>query len=215
MQHNRSDYQGGTITCAACGKVVQVSPSELTYRRFCSPECRRSVPFKIQKSQEQRFWEKVTKAADCWLWTASLTSNGYGQLSNRNGRPPLIASRLSWQIHNGPIPEGLHVLHHCDTPACVNPAHLFLGSAAINAADKVSKGRARGGSLKGEFNPQSKLTAAQVLAIHADPRPAWIVAKEYSVSKTAIKDVRSGKTWKGSATRSPAGASGSTYGAPT
>ncbi len=95
---------------------------------------------------EQRFWAKVRKTPTCWLWTASRRNKGYGAFAyTKDG--VLIqdrAHRYSWTIHRGPIPEGLFVLHNCpggDNPACVNPAHLFLGTNRINVEDMVRKGR--------------------------------------------------------------------------
>ncbi len=80
----------------------------------------------------------------CWLWTRSVNDRGYGQVYPKGKRNPEKAHRYSWQIHNGTIPAGLHVLHHCDTPACVNPAHLYLGTRSENMREAVSKGRHRG-----------------------------------------------------------------------
>jgi hypothetical protein len=92
---------------------------------------------------EDRFWSKVEIGDDCWLWTAATTHDGYGLLGRPGGRGMVTVHRLAWVIAFGPIPTGMHVLHTCDTPPCVNPAHLWLGTNADNIADKVAKGRAR------------------------------------------------------------------------
>lgn len=94
------------------------------------------------RTMEERFWEKVEKSDGCWLWTGS-TISGYGYLHSGDKlvRKPLRAHRASWAIHHGPIPDGLWVLHHCDTPLCVRPDHLFLGDRRANMLDAARKGR--------------------------------------------------------------------------
>lgn len=91
---------------------------------------------------EVRFWKYVAKSDGCWLWTASTNHWGYGQLSCP-GRSYLRAHRLSYEMHVGPIPDGLFVCHRCDVPACVRPDHLFLGTPKDNVDDMVAKGRHR------------------------------------------------------------------------
>lgn len=91
---------------------------------------------------EERFWSKVAIGStnECWLWQASLGSTGYGQFNT--GRSMAKAHRIAWELGNkGLIPADLMVCHHCDTPACVNPAHLFLGTQTDNMRDCFAKGR--------------------------------------------------------------------------
>ena len=129
---------------------------------------------------EQRFWAKVRKTASCWIWTASKRNKGYGAFAyTRDGK--MIhdrAHRYSWEIHNRPIPDGLFVLHNCpggDNPACVNPAHLFLGTKAVNNADTIAKGRYNHSRLKGdqsnyprgEKHPNARLTAEDIIGIRS------------------------------------------------
>jgi HNH endonuclease len=102
----------------------------------------------------ERFWSKVDKSGDCWVWTGSRDLKGYGKINI--GCTPTLAHRVSWQIKSGDIPEGLFVLHRCDNPPCVNPAHLFIGTAGDNVQDMMSKGRQRKGWIRcGKGHPMS------------------------------------------------------------
>jgi hypothetical protein len=99
----------------------------------------------------ERFWSRVNKAGPfpepkpyritgrCWLWTGATNDAGYGQLRTNNAIE--YAHRMSWEIHHGQITDGLFVCHRCDTPACVNPEHLFLGTHTQNVRDMLAKGR--------------------------------------------------------------------------
>lgn len=95
---------------------------------------------------EPRFWAKVQKGTDCWVWIGACSSFGYGSLSIKGAKK--VAHRFAWERANGPIPAGLYVLHRCDNPRCVRVEHLFLGSKAENTADKIAKGR--GGNFRRE-----------------------------------------------------------------
>jgi hypothetical protein len=91
-----------------------------------------------------RFWEKVDRRGDdeCWNWTAGRNRWGYGKFSPRTPGH-MGAHRFSAMLHFGMFDLRLLVLHHCDNPACVNPAHLYLGTDADNARDKRVRGRSR------------------------------------------------------------------------
>ena len=103
-----------------------------------------------------------------------------------------LAHRVSYELHIGPISHGLHCLHKCDNPACVNPAHLFLGTNADNMRDRDAKGRV----CRGEDHADAKLTEKQVLAIRADNRPQRMIAEGYSISLTAVNQIKKRKTWQ-------------------
>lgn len=96
------------------------------------------------RTLEERFWEKVDKSGECWVWTAKAKSAfGYGMLQRgARGEGLVMAHRLSYELHFGPIPNGLCVLHSCDNPPCVRPDHLHLGTKADNMREKVERGRA-------------------------------------------------------------------------
>jgi hypothetical protein len=91
------------------------------------------------RTPEQRFWEKVDQSGNCWLWTAGCDRDGYGVFrhESRQWRAP----RVAWTLTHGDIPEGMVVMHACDNPPCVNPAHLSIGTYQDNARDAVRKGR--------------------------------------------------------------------------
>lgn len=111
----------------------------------------------------------------------------------------LKAHRVSWELHNGAIPEGMVVMHICDNPPCVNPIHLRLGTVADNMADMRMKARGVITHHTGERNPASKLTATQVREMrerHAGGESMHGLARRYGVHRKTVSDILQGKTWR-------------------
>lgn len=141
-----------------------------------------------------RFWRKVNKADACWLWKGRPGNKGYGRFSigGRGSNVIVMAHRFSYEITFGMTPGELCVCHRCDTPACVNPAHLFLGTKADNNADMIRKGR----HPLGDRHHRRKLNSEQVKAIRKDARPQSAIAAEYKVHQSTISFIKSGRYWK-------------------
>lgn len=137
----------------------------------------------------ERFWAKVQITPGCWEWTASLHTQGYGQIGV--GRVPRLAHRVSYEMHNGPIPEGLVVRHKCDNKLCVNPDHLELGTHADNSRDAMERGRLP----YGERNPQTRLTAKQVEEIKAlrGQERQHVTATRFGVTQAHVSNIQIGK----------------------
>ena len=98
-----------------------------------------------QRTLEERFWSYVDRGNGCWIWRGTRDAYGYGELSSKTvdeRKTMLKAHRLAFLFTHGNCPENLHVLHSCDNPACVNPAHLRLGTARDNMHDMIERGRA-------------------------------------------------------------------------
>lgn len=152
-----------------------------------------------QRRDAARFWAKVDRSGppgSCWTWTASRRGGlGYGSYRSR-GRL-CSAHRFSWQLVHGQVPDGICVLHRCDVPSCVNPAHLFLGTHRDNTNDKVAKGRQA--RVRGERHGLSKLTAPRVIEIRARlalGANQYDLASAYGVSQPTISQVARGVTWR-------------------
>lgn len=145
-----------------------------------------------------RFWAKVDKrgADECWLWLWFRNRKGYGRVrSGGKSRAMLLVHRVSWEVANGPIPDGICVCHRCDVPACVNPAHLFLGTQADNVADMLAKGRGGYKAPRGERNGRAKLTDAQVREIRASEGSQMAIAARFGIGEATVSKIRNGKRW--------------------
>ncbi len=185
-------------------------------------------------STAERFWPMVDpygptqphtpELGRCWEWIGCRDKNGYGKTRDAD-KSHIRTHRVSWILHNGPIPEGLWVLHRCDNPPCVRPDHLWLGTAKDNSEDMFKKGRAiirpirqppvraaqhyyRGDDhfsrsrpellARGERNGSVRLTEAQVINIRARIAAGerrQPIADEHGIAITTISALVRRETW--------------------
>lgn len=188
-----------TKVCQYCNSEFLIRPDcRIKTIKFCSPKCRNKSKVLDESTCEirlsLRFYKNIIISDDCWGWSGTIM-NGYGKLQVKNRQ--ILAHRYSWQIHNGPIPFGLHVLHHCDNPPCSNPKHLFLGTDKDNSDDKLKKGR--GNHLKGENAPCNVLTNSQVgeikILLSTTNISQYKLAKIFNVHKSTINNIQSDRGW--------------------
>ncbi len=181
---NESGGVGGA--CATCG-----SPCE---RKYCGIDCYRAV--QRSGSDEERFWSKVRKSEGCWLWTASRfggrRGKRYGQFSATvNGvRKTIYAHIFSYELHHGPVPEGLEVLHSCNNGLCVRGDHLSAGTHAQNVKDA-----ARDGLYHVPRPTAQKLTDEQVeemIRLVQGGMLRYRVAERFGVSKAYVTRLMQG-----------------------
>ena len=174
------------------------------WRRHGDPEV--VGPFRVpphgpRRGLAQRWSEKVHVSPGCWEWKGARNEKGYGLIwtGSKLGK----AHRVSWELHFGPIPDGLSVLHHCDNPPCVRPDHLWIGTSADNAQDRQAKGRQNRAPGDLRKNPprgekaRHKLTEAQVLEIRrrAGTTTNAALSREYGVPAMQIGMIISRRSW--------------------
>lgn len=145
---------------------------------------------------EQRFWARVLKTEACWLWQR-VSRGGYGQMNI--DRKLIGAHRYSWELHYGPIPEGLWVLHKCDNRACVRPDHLFVGTPKDNVDDMWAKGRVKFNPRLGSDNGMAKLKEEDVkllLDLHKRKIPHRVIARILKTTRSNVSIIAAGRGWK-------------------
>lgn len=147
------------------------------------------------KNPDDAFNARIKKNTNngCIEWTGSSDQKGYGQL--RIDGKLIKAHRFAWSRVNGPIPEGMLVLHSCDNPKCVNVDHLRVGTHKDNMADMDDRNRRVNRQNKGEDCVGSKLTEDQVRQIRTDNRRQIDIADDYGISQSVVSKIKLYQTW--------------------
>jgi len=182
--------------CEHCGIRFLVKPFRIRKGegRFCSRPCRGKHLAIPPDVRFRRFISPPTEQG-CTLWTGSRFKEGYGHFGISRGVAS-YAHRFAWTLVHGPIPDGLFVLHRCDNPPCVNPDHLFLGTALDNAQDMIAKGR----GLRGEQLSWAKLTPSSVRLVReriaSGQSSVKELAEELGVARATVRRAAQGESWK-------------------
>jgi hypothetical protein len=196
--------------CETCKKEFVTRPSET--RKYCCLKCFKRPTSYPNRKKQYSFWataneeekisrykemfdRKVIKRDGCWGWRNPAGSSGYGYLGP-NGYV-VNAHRLSWIIHNGPIPENLWVLHKCNNPICSNPDHLYLGTPKDNTRDMILAGRS---NRNMQSSKNAKLTLEQAkeikILLATTDLSQYEIAKKFNVGRGTVQDIKRNKMWR-------------------
>ena len=148
-------------------------------------------PTKHEPKEYLDFYTEKSESG-CWIYTGTIDAYGYGVISL--GKKKLKAHRASYELSKGLIPQGLCVCHACDTRACVNPSHLFVGTPSENILDAFRKGR----NVKGSRHPTAKLSEeeARLILSMKGKHLQRTIADKFGVSPTTVHLILKGKRWK-------------------
>ena len=198
--------------CERCGEPFRVFPYQLRrgQGRFCSPRCNgNGTPLGLS----ERFFGKVNRQGPtpghvpelgpCWVWTGNRRSSGYGALWVPGTNRSVAAHRVSWELHHGAIPAGLVVMHRCDHPPCVNPAHLTVGTRSDNMRDMAAKGRQwqqrhperRRRGTRSHYAVTTEDAVRVMRRLVAYGVPALVVSGAFGLSVSAVRAAVEGLTW--------------------
>ena len=193
LNDTTQDVPYGYCHCG-CGQLAPVAPYSSKRLGWTKGRPIQYINGHYRPPISDRFWSRVDRSGDCWLWTGTIQHGGYGVL-RINGKT-MRAHRLAWEFEHGEIPENMVVMHICDNPRCVRVSHLRLGTQLDNIADRGSKER----QSHGDTHRKAKLTEADVIAIRrrfaqGDISQVAIAAK-YGVHHSTIRNIVLRVTWR-------------------
>lgn len=194
-------YASG-MSCATIAVVLNCNDETVRLRLIKLGIKRRPKTYRKPRpipSWEEYFSSKIKRSGECLLWTGFRDQTGYGRTDQSFAPDIHFAHRLSWFLSHGAFDLKLRVLHKCDTPSCVNPDHLWLGTQVDNIKDMCAKGRQRGISRFGEESPVAKLdneSVRKMRVIRAKQHtPFHKLAAQFGVSTMTAYRAVTGQSW--------------------
>lgn len=156
---------------------------------YCSIKCKASAQSGEREPLQDRVFRNVRKTEGCWFWDGLKNNLGYGRIRVK-GRT-VKAHRVMFELtHNVTLTPEQVIRHSCDTPSCVNPAHLLIGSQLDNIADMRERKRHAHGETS-----YAKLTTDQVKEIRGDSRSQTAIAQQYDICQQTVSDIKSKRIW--------------------
>lgn len=144
------------------------------------------------------FMQRVHVTDTCWLWMMSTNLKGYGFFWDPEQKKLVYAHRYAYELFVGPVPDDMLVCHTCDTPPCVHPEHLFLGTNTDNMQDMISKGRSP--VRAGVSNPRARLTEDDVHMIRSLYKNERVsqsqIARAYGIAQQTVSAIVTRTNWQ-------------------
>lgn len=161
---------------------------------YFAPQRRSKTDQRGLPIRQHVFESKFVKSDGCWVWIGATNSGGYGSYGKRN------AHRASYELYNGPIPDGAHVCHSCDNRLCVRPDHLWLGTSKQNMQDCKNKGRMKmPPRYVGSGHPEAKMNEDKVRAVRMEVSGGMAkraAARKYGIDRATLRSILEGRTWR-------------------
>lgn len=197
MRDNHRNYNVN-LKCLICGNKFNPHSGRENTSKYCSMTCNGAASkgkSRLGNCPKDIILNSISidNNSKCWIWKRSKTESGYGIVCINGIK--MRAHRLSYEVFNNVIIGSLFACHRCDNPSCVNPEHIFLGTAKDNFLDMRKKGRFNPKPTIGESHKLSKLKKDDIPIIRDRNLSYKYLMERFGISRSLIGNIRKGITW--------------------